>query len=261
LTAKERAAAERKAKQEERRLKRERLRVERKAKAEEKKQKREELRAKRREAREKKRAKLKAKAEEKKHKRAELRARKAKEGNETDTGGAQKPEDSAGSESTQAGGSAIGAYKDGDSPYSGSPNKNQETQTAASDSKPAPGTNASIQNSTDSDRSLPTLDTLLTYLSSQSSAVRLKAVKDIVKVPDARATRALEERMLEDSSIQVRIAAVEGLVDRKSVESVPLIHRAVMTSSNTTERAALQKAIRRLTGTDRIHDILPESPD
>ena len=104
----------------------------------------------------------------------------------------------------------------------------------------------------------PGIEALLKYIESPSSAVRLKAVRELTSIPDARATAALEERIVKDTSVQVRLAAIKGLETRNSVSSIPVLRRAAMTTSNTNERAAIYRVIRHLTGTDTVKDEKPQ---
>lgn len=93
-----------------------------------------------------------------------------------------------------------------------------------------------------------TVDELFGYVRSDNSAIRLRAVRDLVPLRDSRIRPVLEERMAKDGNLQVRLAAVDALVARGSVESVEAIRRATMTASTSTERAKLQQALRILLG-------------
>jgi HEAT repeat protein len=90
---------------------------------------------------------------------------------------------------------------------------------------------------------VPSLEELLFYSGSKSSSVRLRAVRDLAAHPDDRARLALEKRILEDTNMRVRIAAVEALVARRSVASIPLLRQAVLTASTSQERAVLKRAV------------------
>ncbi|MBW2276627.1 MAG: HEAT repeat domain-containing protein [Deltaproteobacteria bacterium] len=96
------------------------------------------------------------------------------------------------------------------------------------------------------ERSAPTLQELLFYSGSKSSAVRLRAVRDLAAHPDDRARQALERGAQSDTNIRVRIAAIEGLVARGSVASIPLLKQIVLTASTSQERAVLKSAIAEL---------------
>ncbi|MCP4600982.1 MAG: HEAT repeat domain-containing protein [Proteobacteria bacterium] len=141
----------------------------------------------------------------------------------------------------------------------GSKDESSEDQSDASVEKLAASANPStsfkpVENdsppvaSTDQENLPPTLNVLLTYAKSPDSSVRMRAVKNLIRVRDARATLALEDRMKNDSSIQVRLAAVDGLVARRSLRSVPIMRRLVMTAATSNERARIQRAIRQLMG-------------
>jgi hypothetical protein len=87
------------------------------------------------------------------------------------------------------------------------------------------------------------LEDLLFYTGSKSSAVRLRAVRDLAAQPSDRARLALEHRLAVDTNIRVRIAAVESLVARGSVASIPALQRALLTVATSQERAVLKRAI------------------
>jgi tetratricopeptide (TPR) repeat protein len=87
------------------------------------------------------------------------------------------------------------------------------------------------------------LEDLLFYARSRSSAVRHRAVRDLARLADDRARRALEERVLEDQNRYVRFAAVEGLVARRSRASIPVLRRALNTAATSEERAVLKRAL------------------
>jgi hypothetical protein len=92
------------------------------------------------------------------------------------------------------------------------------------------------------------LEELLFYVKSRSSAIRMKALKDLTTMSDDRARVALEDRLVRDPNIQIRIAAIAGLEARRSVHSIPVIWRAVITASSSSERARLKKAIKTILG-------------
>ncbi|MCP4679557.1 MAG: HEAT repeat domain-containing protein [Deltaproteobacteria bacterium] len=109
-----------------------------------------------------------------------------------------------------------------------------------SDSKSVPPTEKS--------RTRPTLDDLLVYVKSPDSAVRIQVARDLTAQADPRATRALEDILLHDKSMQVRLAALDGLVARNSVSSVRVMQRVVNTASTSSERARINRAINQLMG-------------
>ena len=98
---------------------------------------------------------------------------------------------------------------------------------------------------------MPSLQDLMFYAKSRSATVRLRAVKDLISVPDDRARQVLEERMLEDTNMQVRFAAVRGLSARRSFASIPVIRKAKITAATSQERAVLKKAMTEITASRR----------
>ncbi len=94
-----------------------------------------------------------------------------------------------------------------------------------------------------SPREMPSLQDLMFYAKSSSSTVRLRAVKDLITVSDDRARQVLEERMLNDTNMQVRFTAIRGLSARRSVVSIPVIRKARITAATSQERAVLKKAM------------------
>ena len=93
-------------------------------------------------------------------------------------------------------------------------------------------------------------DELVSQLQSNSSATRGDVIKALTAIKDPRVDQILQDRMLLDNSIQVRMAAVDGLVARKSINSIPYMRQALMTVSNSSERSKVRMAIRKLMGTD-----------
>jgi len=91
-----------------------------------------------------------------------------------------------------------------------------------------------------------TLEDLLFYAGSKRTPVRLRAVRDLAAQPSDRARLALEERVLTDTNISVRIAAAEALVARGSVASLPVLERALVTATTSQERAVLKRAVAEL---------------
>jgi hypothetical protein len=87
------------------------------------------------------------------------------------------------------------------------------------------------------------LEDLLFYARSKSTAVRHRAVRNLAAVPGDRARLALEERATRDANMQIRFAAVEGLVARRSYASLPELRRALITAATSEERAVLKRAI------------------
>jgi flagellar biosynthesis GTPase FlhF len=87
------------------------------------------------------------------------------------------------------------------------------------------------------------IEDLLFFSGSKSSSVRLRAVRGLVAQPDDRARQALEKRMRVDTNMRVRIAAIEGLVARGSLRSIPALREAVLTAATSQERAVLKRAI------------------
>ena len=81
------------------------------------------------------------------------------------------------------------------------------------------------------------------YSKSRSSTVRLRAVKDLISVSDDRARQVLEDRMLNDTNMQVRFAAIRGLAARRSYNSIHVIRKARITAATSQERAVLKKAM------------------
>ncbi|HUT79322.1 MAG TPA: HEAT repeat domain-containing protein [Polyangia bacterium] len=87
------------------------------------------------------------------------------------------------------------------------------------------------------------LEDLLFYCRSTSSAVRHRAVRNLARLHDDRARLALEERATRDGNMQIRFAAVAGLVARRSYASLPVLRRALITAATSEERGALKRAI------------------
>jgi len=93
------------------------------------------------------------------------------------------------------------------------------------------------------------LDRLLRYLKAPNSAVRLKSVKELLPYSEQRVRIALENCMIRDLNINVRLAAINALGVRRSMQSLPKMRRAEMSSTNSAERAQIKKTIRLLLGT------------
>ncbi len=253
LTPKEKAAAKRKAKRAarlaEKKAKKEELKkkkaeqiakrkAKRAARLAEKKAKKEELKKKKAEQIAKRKAKREADLAEKKAKKEELKKKKAEQ---------KKPEvdKKAGLTDKETKSESKAETKAEEQP------KAVKKPVSPDEKKATPEqvkNKAQIEPDPKKDSPKSTLDVLKTYLKSPSSAVRLRAVKDLVLVPDMQARRVLEDRLLNDSSVQVRLAAADALVARKATQSVPLMRRAAMGASTSSERARIRRAIKQILG-------------
>ncbi len=118
-----------------------------------------------------------------------------------------------------------------------------EEEPKASGYKQVKGEAASGKKTAHSSGEMPSIQDLMFYAKSRSATVRLRAVKDLISVPDDRARQVLEERMLEDTNMQVRFAAARGLSARRSFASIPVIRKAKITAATSQERAVLKKAM------------------
>ncbi|MDD5309918.1 MAG: hypothetical protein PHU25_21585, partial [Deltaproteobacteria bacterium] len=90
------------------------------------------------------------------------------------------------------------------------------------------------------------LDDLLFKAKTGPSSERVVACRGLAAFPDDRSRLALEERMLTDINIQVRLAAVDSLLARKSVASVEAMRRAAQMASSSAEKARITEAIGKL---------------
>jgi hypothetical protein len=84
---------------------------------------------------------------------------------------------------------------------------------------------------------------LLFYARSKSATVRYRAVRDLIPLLNDRSRAALEDRVIQDRNIHVRFLAIEGLVQRQSVASLPILEHALVTAATLQERAMLKNAI------------------
>jgi hypothetical protein len=84
---------------------------------------------------------------------------------------------------------------------------------------------------------------LLFYARSRSATVRYRAVRDLIPLLNERSRAALEDRVVQDRNIHVRFLAIEGLVQRHSVASLPILEHALVTAATSQERATLKNAI------------------
>ncbi len=245
MTAKEKVAEERRSRAEERRKKKEEQKAKKKAEREARKAKQKSKAEERRKKKEEKKAERQARKAEKKAKAEERRKKKVKAREKKED---PKQESAADESEPQSDNAPPSSDPEQSSAASGADSAEKKTTEVGFKVV----TDGAIGPHRPDDRApeKPTLNVLLTYLKSPSSSVRLKAVKDLVALPDVRATQALEECMLKDSSVQVRLAAVDGLVARKSSRSVPIMRRAVTTAHTSSERARIRRAIRQIVGTE-----------
>lgn len=84
---------------------------------------------------------------------------------------------------------------------------------------------------------------LLFYAKSRSATVRYRAVRDLIPLLNERSRAALEDRVIQDRNIHVRFLAIDGLVQRHSVASLPILEHALVTAATSQERATLKNAI------------------
>jgi tetratricopeptide (TPR) repeat protein len=118
-----------------------------------------------------------------------------------------------------------------------------EEEPTSSGYKQVQGATASGKMPVHPPREVPSLQDLMFYAKSRSATVRLRAVKDLISVSDDRARQVLEERMVNDTNMQVRFTAIRGLSARRSHVSIPVIRKARITAGTSQERAVLKKAM------------------
>ncbi len=220
LTKKQQAVAARKARAEERRKQKKEAKAKREA------EKKERVAKRKAKAEERRKRKKEAKAKRESEKKARIAKRKAK----AEERRKQKEEAKAKRE----------AKKKTDSPTSNVPKKSGGFHPATDDSVRATPANSKR----------PTLNVILTNAKSPDSSVRLQAASNLTAESDAKAVRALEDMMLHDKSMQVRLVALDALVSRNSKSSVEAMRKAASATSKSSERARIRRAIRRLMGSE-----------
>jgi HEAT repeat protein len=89
---------------------------------------------------------------------------------------------------------------------------------------------------------------LVRFAQSSNSAVRYRAIKDLTLVGGQRVQAIIEQRLLKDSNIQVRMAAIDALSVRRSPSSIRALRQAEMTAMTSAERARIKKAVRTIMG-------------
>ena len=210
--------------------------------------------AKQREAREKKKAEKEARLarqkEERERKKAEKEARLAKQKEERERKKAEKEARLAKQkeerERKKAEAEAKNAVKEASEGDGGYEEVKSNDNPAMSAALVPPERKAPVKKV--EKRREVTLEDLLFYSKSSSSSVRMKAVKDLIVVNNPRVRLALEERVVNDTNMHVRFAAINGLAARRSRASVPVLRRATITATTSQERAVLKKAIDKILG-------------
>ena len=200
-----------------------------------------ELKAERERKKAEREAKIAAKKEAKKARQEELKAERERKKAEREAKVAAKKAER---EAKIAAKKAAAAEKKRKKEAAEEPEESKiEEEPTSSGYKQVQGATASGKMPVHPPREVPSLQDLMFYAKSRSATVRLRAVKDLISVSDDRARQVLEERMVKDTNMQVRIAAIRGLSARRSQVSIPVIRKARITAGTSQERAVLKRAM------------------